>query len=301
VHGKRILAGQSTHEAEYSINDKLEGTGLWMRPVVELVRETPMEPTVMVHVMAAAIRQNAPRLVKVLSDWWLGGPLLLALAAMGLFRRPWRRATATSSLFVVLTAAVCFQGASTPQFRYYRFAFVLAPFLLLWGAEGLVQVFHWAKGSAGAFGATRRGRFAVGAGVSLMLGLVVGLLSLRGISYLDEFEQGSRKSRVVEQVAALIRARQNEPITIMDSTTQLSFHAGARWIHFPYTDGQSAVRFLDVAKVDYVVIRSGFRAWDYYTEWFDKGIPHPRAELIYASSDPYYGGLKVFRWHRDDG
>ena len=55
-----------------------------------------------------------------------------------------------------------------------------------------------------------------------------------------------------------IGRQQSRPIRVMDLTLPLSFHTDAeQHVYFPYTTGTLALRYLDKAKVDYVVLRHG--------------------------------------------
>lgn len=298
--GKRIVAGQSVDEAQYSIDERLEGTGVWMRPVIELFHETRLEPATIAVVTVKAARRNAPLMLSYLSSPWMGGPILFGLAVLGFFRRPWRRGTALAHLTVTLVAVGCLIGPLSVHFPDVRFAFVLIPFVVLWGSAGLVQVFRWTRATAAVIVPTEPARRLGGVALAGILAAAPLTVSFRNVS--DLFRQGGSESRVVEDVAAWIRRQQDRPVTIMDFSTQIAFHAGAQWIHFPYTDGERALRFLDRARVDYVILRWRDQPWDYYREWREHGIPDARAELVYVSSDPHFvGDLKVFRWRRPQG
>jgi hypothetical protein len=98
-----------------------------------------------------------------------------------------------------------------------------------------------------------------------------------------------------------IGKQQNHPVKIMDVTVPLSFHAGAQFVSFPYCSAELALRFLDAAKGDYVVLRRGVKFTQYYEDWLTNGIPDPRAELVFVTSGANAGQFVVYRWHRADG
>ena len=85
----------------------------------------------------------------------------------------------------------------------------------------------------------------------------------------------------------------------MDRSTPLTFHANAQWVAFPYCDGDLALRFLDAAKVDYVVLRQGEKYTQYYQDWLTNGIPDRRAERVQGTSALAGSTITVFRWHRE--
>jgi hypothetical protein len=297
--GTRLVAGQSEDEAQYSVNERLEGTGIWMRPVVALIPETHVEPLTIARVAAQAARRNAPLLLIRLSSPWVGGPLMFGLAMVGFFRRPWRRNDALSHLFATLTALACLVGPLSSPFHDMRFVYVFAPLFVIWGSEGIVQVFRWTTATAARVVSAGVSRRLCGIALSGLLAVVVLGSALRNV---PGPVRGGPESRVTVTVGEWIRGQQDRPVTIMDITTQLAFHAGGEWIHPPYANGEVALRFLDAAKVDYVVLRRRDDNFsNYYRDWYERGIPSARAELVYVSSDPYFDGdLKIVRWHRAD-
>jgi hypothetical protein len=84
----------------------------------------------------------------------------------------------------------------------------------------------------------------------------------------------------------------------MDLSIPLTYHAGAQFSHFPYSTGEMALRYLDAAGIDYVVLRSGKKFTKYYEEWLTHGIPNQRAELLKLPPVAGADTLEVFRWHR---
>jgi 4-amino-4-deoxy-L-arabinose transferase-like glycosyltransferase len=296
-YGKRILAGQSSDEAKYSINEKLEGTGLWMRPFVDMVQQTRLEPLTAVQIIIMAARGNGPRMLRYFWDTWLGGPVLAGLAMLGFFCTGWSRTNVRAHLFFLLAAASTLVGPLTVPFDVIRYAFVLVPLLVIWGGAGLVQIFRWSRRSTRAVKFVGGGQVVqgiCGVAVAGLFAVAVLLLSFRSIGDQD----GGPNTRVVEEVAAWIRKQQNHPVKIMTRFTNLAFHAGAQWTHFPYTSPELALRFLVAAKVDYVVLlpSNTTNRWAYYQEWWEHGIPDSRAELVYVSNSRYPIVYKVYRW-----
>jgi hypothetical protein len=297
TYGKRLLAGQTADQAQFSVNERAEGTGIWMRPLVALLPEARAEPLTIARIAAGAARQNAPLLLARLASPWVGGPLMFGLAMVGFFRRPWRRTEALSHLFVALAALGCLVGPLSTLFDIPRFVYVFVPLLVIWGSEGIVQVFRWTAVTAGIVPAGLSRRIC-GVALSGLLVVVVLASSLRNVP--GEMQRGP-ESRVVENVGEWIRGQQDRPVTIMDFNTLLAFYAGGQWIHPPYANGDVALRFLDAARVDYVVLRPS-SSFDYYRDWYEHGIPSSRAELVRLWSDPYFNGeLKIVRWHPTDG
>ena len=109
----------------------------------------------------------------------------------------------------------------------------------------------------------------------------------------------SASTRDIKEVGMWIRRQQDRRVKIMDLETPLAFYADAEYVHFPYSNAETATRFLDAAKVDYVILRRAQTFTDYYDDWLNNGIPDPRAKLVYVSSGPNPGAFLVFKWLRN--
>jgi 4-amino-4-deoxy-L-arabinose transferase-like glycosyltransferase len=287
--------------AGHAIDTNLRGTGVWMRPNAEVIRETHITLKDLLRIVRKAMRQNIPAFLQQLSSRWLGAPFLPALALLGALRRPWRRPLASYRLFVLLVPATSVVATFSVIWIYPRFYFVLVPFLLIWAANGLVEIGLWVRASSAAVG---WGWLRPGVSQYIipgLIGLAAVIYPLKEVRTLYEFAQSSPSSEIEKEVGLWIGKQQNHPVKIMDVTVPLSFHAGAQFVSFPYCSAELALRFLDAAKGDYVVLRRGVKFTQYYEDWLTNGIPDPRAELVFVTSGANAGQFVVYRWHRADG
>jgi hypothetical protein len=181
------------------------------------------------------------------------------------------------------------------QERYY---FVLVPFLLIWAANALVEVGLWTKASSAAVGWVTLARPAVSQCIIPgLIGLALIIYPVKGVRQQYNLAEGFPSTRVEKELGLWIGHQQNRPVRIMDLSIPVAFHADAQSVHFPYCSAELALRFLDDAQVDYMVLRRGETFTQYYEEWLQRGIPDRRAELLHVSSgvDAKY---VVYRWHR---
>jgi 4-amino-4-deoxy-L-arabinose transferase-like glycosyltransferase len=286
--------------AGHAINTNLEPTGVWMRPNADVIRETRITPKVLAHIVRTAARLNAPALLEQLSSRWLGAPFLPALALLGALRRPWPRPLASSYLYVMLVPATAVVATFSTIWNYPRFYFLLVPFLLIWAANGLVGFGEWTKASSAAIGWQGLGPVVFAYVIPGLIGLAMVIYPIGGVRSLYEFTVGSPLTRVDKQVGLWIAQQQKGQVRIMDLTVPLAFHADAEFAYFPYCSGDLALRFLDAANVDYVVLRRQEKFTKYYEDWLAHGIPDPRAQLVYLSSGANSPEILVYRWHRPD-
>ena len=298
-----VESGQRWEEkwAFFGIDSHLKGMGFPMRSHAEVIRETHTTLKDLWDLVVQGMRQNAPVLFQRLSSDWLGAPLLPALALLGALRRPWRGQQARKRLFVMLVAAAPVAAtffALRSEARYY---FVLVPLLAVFAANGLVEVGLWIQASSAAAGWRVPARpllaqcFFPG-----LIGLAMVISPVKGVRRQYVFADSAAPSRVDKEVGLWIGRQQNHPVRVMDLSIPLAYHAGAQFSYFPYCSGDQALRYLDAAQVDYVVLRLGERFTRYYEDWLTHGIPDHRAELLSLSSVDGADKFVLFRWHRGD-
>jgi len=298
-----ILSDGGTPDSEnriaYGINSDLQGTGIWMRPQVDEVRDASVSLRNVAHLIKFVAPRNIKILLEYLSSRWMGGPFIPALALLGAFRRPWRRSRAAMFLFVALVPAAAFAATFTTYFSFPRYYFLILPFLLIWAANGLVEIGLWLKATTGPlmrrWHAPLRSEYIVPA----LIGILLVIYPLREVRATDFYftAEGSPSNRVVKDVGLWIRQQQSGPIRIMARSAPFAFHADADLVWYPYCTEALALRFVDAANVDYLVLRRGENFSKYYEDWQTNGIPDARAELVFVSSGRDAGEVKVYRWH----
>jgi len=287
--------------AHFAIDTHLRGTGTPMRPNAEVIRETRITLKDSFHLVEKAVRHKAHVVINQLLSSWIGPPFLPALALLGALRRPWRRPQAASRLFVMLVPVAPLVAIFSALWDEPRHYFVFVSFVLIWASNGLVEVGRWTKASSAAVGWRIVARPVVSKYIIPgLLGLAIIIYPVKGVRTLQGyFTSSSPSSRVEKDVGLWIGHQQNHTVRIMDLSLPLAFHADAQWVHFPYCNGELAIRFLDVAQVDYVVLRREEKWKQYYEDWLTRRIPDRRAELLYVSRDAD-AEFVVYRWHRVD-
>lgn len=287
--------------AFYGIDSHLKGMGFPMRPHAEVIRETHTTLKDLFGLVGRGMRQNAPVLFQRLSSDWLGAPLLPALALLGALRRPWRGPQAQKRLFVMLVVAAPVAATFFALWSEARYYFVLVPLLSVFAANGLVEVGLWTKASSAAAGWRVLARPLVSQClVPGLIGLAMVISPVKGVRRQYVFADSAAPSRVDKEVGLWIGRQQNRPVRIMDLSIPLAYHASAQFSYFPYCTGGQALRYLDAAQVDYVVLRREEKFTQYYEDWLTHGIPDHRAELLQLSSVAGADKFVLFRWHRGD-
>jgi len=289
---------ETDYDAANSINERLEATGVGMRPNADIIRETHVHLRDMARFFLEAVRRNTPELFGKLRERWLGAPFLPALALLGALRRPWpRRAAFHHVYFLLIPAAAVLTTFTVVHAIYARNYFVLAPFLLIWGANGLVEVVLWTnKNIAAIF--RRRIAWAPGILVAGLLALLMLNYALKDTRNLYVFREGSPETLGAKNAGIWINKQQARRVRVMDVQDTVAFHADAEYVHFPSCDPSTAIRYMQKEKVDYVVFRRGFDQPRYYKEWLTAGIPDARAQMVYATPESDPSGILIFRWNQ---
>jgi 4-amino-4-deoxy-L-arabinose transferase-like glycosyltransferase len=287
--------------ATYAIDSHLQETGFAIRPFVDIARETHVRPREMFPLIARGLRKGIPGLIGGLSARWMGAPLLPLLALIGVvFCRPWYGRRAVLRLFVALISAAPVLATLFVLWGDARYYFIFVPFLCIWAANGLVEIGLWVTAS---LGTVARGGFTRHAVfqwlVPGLLGTVMIIGSIKPAVSLYEFSDSAMPTRVDKELGEWLGHRQDQGIRVMDLSLPLSYHADARQhVYFPYCTGDLALRYLDTAKVDYIVLRHGEKFTRYYEDWLTKGIPNHRAELLQLPSIRGAENYSIYAWHR---
>ena len=287
------------YDAANSINANLENTGVGMRPNADIIRETHIRVGEFARFVREALHRNTPELFARLRERWIGAPFLPALALLGAAYRPWPRQKAFQHLFVILVPLAAILATFTVVHAIYvRNYFFLAPFLIIWGARGLLVLARWTNENVASL--IRRRSWLPGA---LLSGFIV--LLMLGYAWKDTrtlfvFQEGSPASRGVKDAGVWIHAQQSKPVRIMDVLDTVAFHADADYVHFPSCTQDLALRYIEKENVDYVILRRGFEPTKYYKDWLAFGIPDSHAHLVYATSPDDPNALLVFRWSQQD-
>jgi 4-amino-4-deoxy-L-arabinose transferase-like glycosyltransferase len=285
--------------ASAAIDASLKPTGVFMRPAADVIRESHITLTELFRIVGAGMRRNTPMFLEQLSSKWFGAPFLTALAVLGAFRRPWPRPLASRRLFVLLVPLTSVVATFSALWTYPRFYFVLVPFLLIWAANGLVEIGLWVRASSAFVQWRWLNRRLFQYVVPGLIGLITVVYPVRAVRALYEFSQSS-SIQIEKEVGLWIGQQQDRPVTIMDQILPLAFYAVAQLQPAPYCNSDAALRFLDAAKVDYVILRRGEVYTKYYEDWLAHGIPDPRAQLVFVSSSAPTDQIFVYRWHRAD-
>jgi hypothetical protein len=106
------------------------------------------------------------------------------------------------------------------------------------------------------------------------------------------------KSRAVKRAGQWLQRHAQGPITVIDVSTILAFHAGATFVPFPNCDSDVAIRYLDKKKITFIVLSEygdlSFRP--YLKQWMQNGPPSERAKLVWSDETPGHKRILIYKW-----
>ncbi|MCB0003071.1 MAG: glycosyltransferase family 39 protein [Anaerolineae bacterium] len=170
----------------------------------------------------------------VLED--LANPLLLVLAFLGLFARPWNRETTMRQGFWL---ACLLPLAVVPLFHVHaRLLTPLVPVLLVWAAEGMLAVADWARGTAAAWPRMRPLVTALLAGVLIVV-LLGGVWSQRSASLSGQATLFPSHQQAGQWLSA--NSQPGEPV--MTRNTEIGLYADRPQVALPNATWEEIVAY----------------------------------------------------------
>lgn len=282
---QRIQQGLSTYAAAFEITPDLKARGIWIKPADEVIKEYKNHPLGAVE-LAGLLIKRARKLshdasATIAGSLAFGSPALFALAVLGLFSFPWNGRFAVTQLHVgAVLAATLFALCFTYSLQE-RFYVIFVPFLVIWATWGAVVFSQWAQRSAAIWGLSEAHKdyFAKAIQALAILAIVlpsaiVNLGDLRAI----------RSEQPFRKMLMDFANNHTAPIRIASTTTPPAFHTHAQFVWLPYSDGETARRYLAEKAVTHVALWGSPVETPYQTKWIEEGVPRAKRIADLTSS-----------------
>ena len=291
---RRVQLGENISDAAFGVDLLGNERGIWNQPNLVIIQTQSLRFKELLTYTALKTRSVVKNASEAIANLFpFGSPPLFVFAVIGLFARPWALSLASYQLqiFGFMTLMVL-----STYFIYYndaRFYVLLVPFYCIWGAVGLQRIVSWGMETGSAMGLPNRYRvglslFVLTAGLSMLFVTSIGVV---GYKFAD-----ARANRPIKMAGEWLQATTVRPIRILDSATDISFHAKATHFWLPYCDETTALRYLERKNINIAVIRkSAAETRPYLKAWADNGIPHPRAKLAYSLEIGTHEKIMIYR------
>jgi 4-amino-4-deoxy-L-arabinose transferase-like glycosyltransferase len=297
--GNRIDAGMGYFQAGFTMDDKLQMIGPLLDSSI-YAAYTPYSrslPT-KVRYFAHAIHRNWITAYDELFSVDVGGPVTILLVVLGLFGRPWdARRLRHEFILMVMGISIVFLLLTAAHIEH-RYAYPLPVIFLLWAAAGLDVFQDWMVRTLSSWGAVVRpfANYAAQATVVSFCAVLV-LFSLVGMRT-DWFFMIQQKDFLgIKDAGQWLHSQPPDAKKMFGFEGRVAYYADATIIIFPYADSATALRYLESKNVDYIVLDSlNIRNMPTMGEWFSKGVPDPRAHLVFESGPGTKDQIKIYRW-----
>jgi hypothetical protein len=101
----------------------------------------------------------------------------------------------------------------------------------------------------------------------------------------------------IKQAGLWLGARSPKPSRIAGFEGRVAYYADTTLIIFPYADSATTLRYLESKQVEYIVLDSRHIAMmPTLGQWYEKGIPDQRAQLVYESTQGTEDRIRIYHW-----
>jgi len=293
-----IADGQTEQAAMYAIGPDLQGQGVWMRSNLDVIRSVKYEPRRLLRIAKSDTVKNLLTAISDVTEGaFLGSPPLWVLVILGLFGRRWNQNTFTTQPYLLMLIGIPLLASVTIshlqlQSRYFL---LLLPVMIIWAANGLSHLACWVETALRIKG--WRVAWSRGLAMSVASAAVAGILlfAVKGIED-DQFLRAFGRSSLPMKLAGeWLHAFAPGPITVMDASAILAYHAKASFLFYPETDEATALRYISAKRVNFLVLQEKWLPpTPYARAWLAAGMPSANARLVYSVNTPGHGRIVIY-------
>lgn len=278
---KRIHAGEPPGFVSFGVDEDLNERGVWNQTNADVIRSFSISWGELVSYLKGGAGPAGSRAIGTLTrERGLGSPALFVLAALGFFALPWSRMMAAQQAMLL---GLCGLAVIATLFIYYfdvRFYAVVVAVFCIWAAAGAEHIANWAVGTAAAIGLPFT---QAAAAFGMAAAAIVAVFVLAAPTAKDALTS-MRASRPLQTAGEWLSMQSSGSMLVADSSGFVAFHAGADHVWLPPTDEQTAMRYLEQRKADYLVLQPlvATVSPDYLAGWIKNGFPDGRARVIHT-------------------
>lgn len=297
--GNRIDAGMTYFQAGFAMDDNLNMVGPLLNSNI-YAAYTPYSSSLpaKLRYFAHTIHRNWVLAYDELFSVDVGGPVTVILVVLGLFGRPWSARRLGHEFILVVMAISIVLVVVTAAHVEHRYAYPLPAIYLLWAAAGLDVFREWLVRTLSLWGASIR-PFAssIAQAVVVFFCAVIVFFSIVGMRTDWYFMIEQKDFLGIKDAGQWLHAQPPNAKKMFGFEGRVAYYADATIIVFPYADSATVLRYMESQNVDYIVLDSlNVRTMPTIGEWFNKGVPDPRAHLVFESGQGTRDQIKIYRW-----
>jgi len=297
--GNRVDSGMTFWEAGYSIDDKSHFVGpLLDSSLYAAYTPYPHSWRDRLRYFGHAVHRNWPRTYEEILAVDFGGPVMILLVVLGLFGTDWSAKRLRHEFVLVVMAISIVVLLATAAHVEHRYSYPLPAILLLWVAAGLEIFRGWTARTLASWNERLR-PFAAKAGntaIAILCFLLV-VFSVVGVRTDWYFLIQQKDYLGIKQAGMWLGARAPKPQRMFGFEGRVAYYANCKIIIFPYADSAATLHYLDSKNIDYIVLDSlSMRNMPTLNQWFQNGVPDPRAHLVFQSTEGSNDVVKIYSW-----
>lgn len=304
--GKLLLTGKSELEAAYGVDDDLNEVGVYMGNINKYYNDSQRSaiPDGLIYYLKRTSKVQLKNIYDhMVKMQGIGGPFLLALVFMGLFRTPWDRTRAMKELYLFIILLSITMTLLTVLFFQSRYLYIVIPFFLLWGSKGIEEISCWIRATLNNLTKWSMRAVAIIQNV-ICMSLVLGILSIAAWQYMliyhkyDDFQSTKLSCMNTKNAGLWLRTQQPIDKIIMDAGSAVPYYSRAEYIALPSASQETAIKYINMKKPDYIILRGSLmHLRPYYKEWLISGIPDRNATLVYDVGMPIQEKIQIYKWN----
>ena len=290
----RTEAGQSWGEIYFGIGPDLVETGGSNTSDLAMLQTTQISFGHRARIIARQAVSNFPKLLRAIGDVQLGAPMIMILAALGLFGLSWNAERLKGECPLLVASGLTLLTFCAWPFFHDRFLFPLVVPLVIWAGAGLDRLRLWARDTSVVLhlrplSAALLSGCLLGSSLSILCAA-----SVVGTRRSDELSQAWSPLADDVPVGQWLRA-QGPAARLMDTEPTVAYYAGAVLVPYPWSDGPTALRFIDRKQITYLILRdTDAERRPYLTAWL-RHPPDDHMEFV-RGFQGQSGGIRVYRW-----
>lgn len=283
VLGTRMAQGMSYEEAANGLGPNLREDGPELGTGFYATHPGIADPSLSQRLRFAlgAFAPQMKSLLRTLVSRAFGTPLLLLLAAAGLFTGPWNRRRAAREAILVAFVALDVAALCSLHHLWPRYALPVVPFLAIWAGRALNELLE-----------SQRIRKPLLASMAFLALVCTGFAAA-------EMRHEAVPPEAMHKAAAYISAASpgSSPL-VMSVTMLVPFYAGGTAQPIPYSSSDAALAYIAEKQPRFIVLESSVaQSRPYLSDWLGHGIPDRRAQRVFAASSTREGEIIVYRWN----
>ena len=309
VEARGWAAGLPPGQIFFAVDPELNEVGLSNQSDLAMIRQTKLSPSKALWLAMHGATVNVKSLLTtILESRLFGGAMFIMLVGIGALGATTDRDALARRAFLFVACMASIVPLFSLHDFHDRFVFPFLTFLLPFAGYGVVRLFESVRTILVNLTDARR-QFAL---LSTVLAacaaaaVPAACLALEGHTMLHlETEVRLQEQDItvrrgdpfINWIGENIRNFNLKRPLVMDANPAIGYYASAADWPLPYCDGDTALRYIEKKKPDFVVLQSAnVQVFPYVSEWMERAY-RTRRLIVFTDTAPDGGRVQIYRMH----